>query len=374
MKKVLFLINTLNGGGAEKVLVDTVNNLDHTKYDITVQTVFDEGVYKAKLSKIINYKTIILSKNKLIKRILSRVLFTSLVIHLTYRFFIEKQYDYEIAFLEGLPTKIISKSTSKKAKKYAWVHTDLNSFPDSYKAYGTEAKEEEAYRSFDKIFCVSDAVRNEFLKKYKIPEQRVKTLYNVIDDTQILKKSHENTVLTTTIKPLFVTVGRLVTQKGYERLLRVHHRLINEGYEHALMIIGSGELHDTLADYIKENNLTKSAFLMGFQSNPHKYVSTADMFICSSIAEGYSMVVSEAVICGTPVLSTDVAGIREPIENPRYSVVVENSEQALYEGIRTILIHPEKLDVYKNELYKKQVYLKKDFLISEFEREVFNEN
>ena len=94
--------------------------------------------------------------------------------------------------------------------------------------------------------------------------------------------------------------------------------------------------------------------------------------MCSSIAEGYSTVVSESILCGTPVLSTDVAGSREPIEAPRCSVVVENSELGLYEALKNVLQSPNLIKNYKQELPFKQMHLKREYLISEFERIVFD--
>lgn len=370
--KILFLINTLNGGGAEKVLVDTVNNLDSEKYDITVQTIYDVGVFKNKLSDKVRYKSIIRSKNNIAKRIYSKILLSVLGVKFVYNHFIRSQYDYEIAFLEGLPTKVISKSTNKHCKKYAWIHTDLISNPNSLNAYGCEFNEREAYKSFDKIFCVSDSVRRSFNEKYGMNDKSV-TVYNIIDDKAIEEAGGEPVDLPVCTQPIIVSVGRLTKPKGYERLLRIHKRLIDEGYSHSLLIIGDGEQRSMLESYVKENHLDQTVFLLGFQINPHKFIKQCDLFVCSSIAEGYSTVVSESVLCGVPVLSTDVAGSLEPIEAPRCSIVVENSEQALYEGIKNILENPEKLKLYKDGLKEIQVRLRKDFLISEFERKVLDE-
>lgn len=370
MKKILFLINTLNGGGAEKALIDTVNNLIGKDYAITVQTVYDTGVFKNKLSEDINYKSIIRSNNKIFRKIASKILFFVFGVRFVYNHFVRSDYDCEIAFLEGLPTKIISNSTNSNSKKYAWIHTDLEKYPDSARVFGSELKEREAYKCFDKIFCVSNSVREAFNRKYGMVDNSV-TVYNIIDDKAIIDTSKESVDLPICPKPMFISVGRLTKPKGYERLLRVHKRLIDEGYIHSLFIVGDGEKREILESYIQDNHLSKTAFLLGFQSNPYKFIKECDLFICSSIAEGYSTVVSESVLCGTPVLSTDVAGSNEPIENPRCSVIVENSEEALYEGIKSILEHPERIKMYQDELNKIQASLNRHYLVSEFEQKVF---
>lgn len=371
MKKILFLINTLKAGGAEKVLVDTVNSLDPNKYQITVQTLLDTGENKKFLSPHVRYKTVIRAKNAFVRRVMSTLLLKVLSADLAYRLFIKEEYDYEIAFLEGQPTKIISKSTNLKGKKFAWVHIDLNAFPDSVRSYGAQENEEAAYRCFDKVICVSEAVKKEFLKKYPIEASRVDVLYNVIDDEAICLASKEAAELPDTPGPVLISVGRLTHQKGYDRLLRIHHRLIQEGLLHSLVLIGDGDQREALTSFVQRNGLSDTVTFLGYQSNPHKFVSKADLFVCSSYAEGYSMVVSEAVLCNTPVLATNVAGISEPVDHPRCSIIVENSEDALYEALKLLLREPEKLSALYVDLEQRKAALKRDHLISEFERKLF---
>lgn len=371
MKKVLFLIGSLQGGGAEKVLVDTVNALDPEKYDITLQTLFDEGVYKEKLSDHVRYKTVVSCKIPLLRKVLAKTLFYLINTRFVYKLFVQDEYDYEIAFLEGLSTKILSASTNKRAKKYAWVHIDLQAMPGSVHAYGSEQKEAAAYKRFDRVFCVSKGVEQAFRGKYPSVSTEVSTLYNILDDKAITEKAREAVKLPAATGLCFISVGRLTEQKGYARLLRVHKRLMEEGHKHSLVIMGRGELYQDHANYIRENGLDQSAYLLDFQENPYQYVSKADLFVCSSYSEGFSTVVSEAILCGTPVISTDVPGSREPEEMPRCSVIVDNDEDALYEALRDILKNPEKLEQFRKELPERQAFFRRENLLATFEREVF---
>ena len=371
MKKILFLINTLHAGGAEKILVNTVNSLDPGKYQITVQTVLDSGENKRFLAPYIRYKTMIRTKNTLLRRIMSKILLHFLGAGFVYRFLVKDDYDYEIAFLEGQPTRIISKSDNRQARKYAWVHTDLNAYPNSAFCYGSQAGEEAAYRVYDKIVCVSESVKKEFLKKYPIGEDRVDVVYNIIDDLAVGKAAMGSVELPPGPKPVLITVGRLVPQKGYDRLLRVHQRLIQEGLRHSLVIIGDGEQREALFGFVQQNGLSDTVTFLGYRSNPYQYISKADLFVCSSYAEGFSTVVSESVLCGTPVVSTEVAGAKEPADRPRCSVVVENSEEGLYGALRTLLAEPEKLTALYEDLEVRKAGLTKEYLTAEFERKLF---
>lgn len=372
MAKILFLINTLYGGGAEKVLIETVNSLDSGKHQITVQTVFDSGDAREKLSPNIRYKTIVPFKNSFLRKALVGMMIKACRARWIYNLLVREDYDYEISFLEGFPTKIISESTNKNSKKFGWVHTDLNAFPDSVHVFGSEENEKKAYERLDKVFCVSESVKNELQQKYGLDDGKVRVVYNIVDDEAIVNASKEAVELPSTLRPALISVGRLVNQKGYERLLRVHYRLIGEGHMHSLMIVGDGEDRGKLERYIRENQLCNTAFLLGCQDNPYKYMSKADLFVCSSYAEGYSTVVTESVLCSTPVLSTEVAGANEPANMPRCSIVVDNSEEALYESLRLLLAQPEKLEALYGDLGLRKAQLRKKTLLEEFERAVFS--
>ena len=95
--------------------------------------------------------------------------------------------------------------------------------------------------------------------------------------------------------------------------------------------------------------LTDRIDFLGFQSNPYKYVSKCDLFVCSSWTEGFSTAATEALIVGTPVCTTDVSGMREMLGDNEYGVITENSEEALYLGIRNLITEPGLLQMYREK-------------------------
>lgn len=367
MKKILFLINRLSGGGAEKVLIDTVNNLDSEKYDITVQTVLSGGCYVNSLAPYVKYKSMIRAKKPFFAKLMYKILIKCLPAKWTYNLKVKDNYDVEIAFLEGVPTKIISNSSNKKSKKISWLHTDLISYPVSAKTIGGEKKEKESYEKVDHIVCVSNSVKERLISKYALNAAKIKVLYNVLDDKNILEKSKEEVEVRLQQKPLLISVGRLCYEKGFDILLKVHKRLLDDGYNHSLVIVGEGNSRAELEKIINDNNLHGSATLVGFQSNPYKYISKADLFVCSSRAEGYSMVISEAAIIGVPVLSVDVSGAREPFDNPRCSIIVANDEEHLYEGLKSVLSSSVKLEELKRDVKERSTTLTTKSLIDKVE-------
>lgn len=343
MKKILFFIDTLGHGGAEKVMINLVNNLNKEKYDITVMTIFDCGVNKKYLDKGIKYKYIF-------KRVFrgNVTLCKCFTPEFLYRHIIKDRYDTLIAYLEGNTTRILSGCHDKGIKKLAWIHVEMSA-KTLFRAYRSKAECIKAYRGFDKIVGVSRTVLDSFENNTGTWDNLC-VRYNTVETEYITERSHEPIADIEMPKEelKLVTVGRLIEQKSYLRLLRIHKRLLENHIYHKLYIIGEGEQERLLREYIRDNKLENTAFLLGFKENPWKYVKKADLFVCSSWKEGFSTAVTESLIAGTPVVTTLCSGMKEMLGESEYGLIVENEEQALYEGIRKLLTDENLLQYYKN--------------------------
>lgn len=352
-KKILFLIESLSGGGAEKVLVTLVNNLDRSKFDITLCCVVNTGKYISTLNSDVHYTYIIpdISSLKGIKRwyysFLYHLVYQWLPLKWVYKLFVPQNKDVEVAFVEGFATKLLSYSTNRKSKKIAWIHTDLNNNHWTKLVYKNIKEEQMCYQQYNQIITVSDTALSAFKRIFKEVRIPIQTLYNPIDSNEILSKGKEKISCIKTSKIRLVSVGRLVHQKAYDRLLRIVNLLIQQNYPIELWIIGEGEERSKLESYIRENGLGKVVTLWGFQTNPYAYLKYCDLFVCSSVSEGYSTAVTEALILGLPVITTDCSGMNELLLNGKWGVITENSEDALYLGLKNILEHPDLLGYYK---------------------------
>lgn len=355
-KKVLFMIDSLEGGGAEKVLVDIVKNINKEKYDITVCSIWNKGVYIKEIQEYAKYiyffNNISLDTNRIIryKNILKLKIIEFFIQKanpkLLYKHFIKEKYDIEIAFLEAASTKIISTSTNKKSRKIAWVHIDLinNNYINMF--YRGNYTSKDAYMQYDQIVCVSESVKKSFIELFNLREN-VTIQYNPVDEASIIKKSQEE-INDISVSETFkiISVGRLVNQKGYDRLLQIHNRLIQEGYNYELWILGEGIERKNLESYIEENSLDKTVKLIGFQKNPYKYMKACDLYISSSRAEGYSLVIAEAMINSLPIISTDCAGPNELLNFGEYGILTENNTESLYKELKNLLDEPQLLKYY----------------------------
>jgi len=371
-KKILFLIHTLGGGGAEKVLVNLVNHLNPKNYDITLMTIIDTGIHRESLADHVNYKTIfrtpfnkpkvnsnsdsgsLLGGGGVIKKIAAsvyRIIWSFMPTKMLYNFAIKDRYDIEIAFLEGISAKLIAASPNKLSQKICWIHVDVINEKKSEKFFFSKKQEKRTYQNFNKIVCVSENVRMAFIEKFNFNKDKVYVRYNPLDSIEIIQKSNHEPVISRPEKKLIVTIGRLINQKGYDRLVRVVNTLKQDGFDFELWIIGDGLDRLNLESYLTQNNLHDYVKLLGFIDNPYKYLKQADLFVCSSYAEGFSTVASEAVILGKPVITTDCSGMKELLGyNNEYGIVTDNSEIGLYQGLKSILSDDKLFQHYKQQV------------------------
>jgi glycosyltransferase involved in cell wall biosynthesis len=253
MIKILFLIHTLRGGGAEKALVQLVNAMDKTKFDITVMTVLNTGKYIKELDSHIKYKymfkeiidTNTMNKNSFIQRLkyIKLLLYYNVfwrlnVTEYLYKKYIKEKYDVEVSFLEGISAKIISSSNNRNSKKICWIHTDLTKNKNTKKYFRNRKSEINCYSKFNEIVCVSENVKKCFLKELGIKDNESTIVrHNPLDIDTIIKNSNEDyDRISKDIRiddaKVICTVGRLETLKGYDKLLKVHKRLIENGVKH----------------------------------------------------------------------------------------------------------------------------------------------
>ena len=347
MKSVLFLIPTLDRGGAENVLVDLVNHLDPDKFRITVQTLFDRGAQKNRLREGIEYRSFLYHQFHGNSRLLALI-----PSPLLYRMIVRRRYDVVVSYLEGPTTHILAGCPYPDSGCITWVHVEMNR--DRQMSVGFRSKREalRGYRSFDRIVFVAKTVRESFERVAGESFPNGVVLYNTIDSDMILTKALEKLPDHVFSDDEFkiVSVGRIIDAKGFDRLAHVQKALKAEGYHTHVYILGTGKDRERLEAYAAENGISDSFSFLGFQENPYPYVANADLFVCSSRREGFSTAVTEALVLGVPVVSTNCSGACELFgDNDEYGIVVDQDEEALLAGIKRLLDEPELLAHYRGQ-------------------------
>lgn len=370
MKHILFFIQSLSGGGAEKVLVTLLKHIDYTQYNVTLMPFIDTGVLRDEIDKSrLNYKPVICEAKNAWQRFWNKVKY-KLIYHylpckVANRWIIpQKGVDVYIAFIEGFATKLISYSPKKKI---AWVHADLKTDPWTLNQHVFSSLDEEkkTYKRFNKVICVSQLVEQVMREHYEL--KQATTIHNPIDTNDILEKVKLPLNIDIPSSFNIVTVGRLVPEKGFDKLISVIGKLWHEGKDVQLFIIGEGRERKHLENIIHKNSLQDIVHLIGFLKNPYSLMNKMDLFVCSSIAEGYSLVIAEAMTLGLPVISTECAGPKELLDNGNYGLLVANSEQGLYDGIDELY----KNSMLLNELRQKSLTRSKVFGLIETLKEFY---
>ena len=380
MKKILFVASSLSIGGMERVLVDIANSLVGDHYDVSIITYAESArenfigeldkrisfVYKPprvfSFRKKMPYIHRYYRPDKWETRCSPRAL---------YRYYVDKKvkYDVEIAFCRGPAVKIISGSSNKQSKKYTWVHNDYRLVDPKTitKYFGDFDLAKKAYEKFDRIIAVSDEARRSFVETIGYPE-KTSTIYNMVDVEQINRKS---LVPSPRNKNCFtvISVARLIDAKGYETLLRAVKRLNDEHLQFELWLVGSGnngpcELR--LRKYAEDNNLTNVVFL-GRQLNPYVFMKQADVYICSSWREGFSISVAEALACGLPVISTSCTGPTEILDNGKYGILIHYDEDEMFEALRNAILNPASLTAYREKSLRRANDFSSEVIIKQIE-------
>lgn len=355
MKTILFLIPTFGGGGAERVLVNLVNNLDKKKYKVCVQTLFDTGINRQYLNEEVVY--IPGWKSQFPGNVRVFRLFSP---EFLYKRIIRQKYDIVVSYLEG-PTARIVAGCPYDSKLVSWVHVEQKSKEAASYSYRSLKEYEKCAQRYDRTICVAETVKRDFLLTVSL-EKPCSVLYNTNEDQEIVRKGSVRAAFIGNPDNIrIISVARLRYEKGFDRLIVAHKRLLEEGFPHEMFVLGEGSEREKLEKLIRENDVQNTFHLMGFDSNPYKYVSRADLYVCSSRREGFSTAVTEALILGVPVVSTNCSGAEELLgKNNEYGIVVENSEEGIYSGLKQMLKNSDLLQHYRDKAKERGRFFSKE--------------
>lgn len=378
-KKLLFIVPSMVGGGVERCLLNLINALDHNRYKIDILAIKSGGDLINQIPTDVGYRYTWKKEWRLFgKRIPGSDRIFSLVYQkcpekLLAKLFIKKDYDVVIDYWgqEGLKL-----ATGTKGKKIAFIHFDMNTegLQTAYFPYVSHKELKSAYASMDTIACVSKDSLDSMEKRFHFENPKLLSVkYNINLNDVILSKAEEpldeswEKFFSKKEGKILCAVGRLTWIKGYDRLIKICARLKEEGIAFKLLILGQGEEQENLEKLIDVHQLHENVILGGFHKNPYSFMKASDLFICSSHFEGFSTVVSEAVILGVPVLTTDCTGAKEILGESEYGLVTGKDDESLYEGLKKILIDENLYQRYCNAVIKRQKFFDNHVRLKETE-------
>lgn len=338
-KKILIVTNHLmNACGVFRTLTSFANSLaEEDKYDITICFMlrYDKSVLKNLNPKIKTTRAFHIPCFRGYDRLQSYLPGKFL-----YKRVVKKEkYDLEIAYCWRNPTKAVSCSTNKDAKHLLYTH-------------GHAPEAQIYYKKYDEIIAISSYSYDETVKECN-GEVPVVKFSNIFEEKNILIQAKTAPIYKKTEgKTLFVTVGRVDHLKGIDRVIHSAKKLSDEGYQFECWIIGTGAEENQYKKYVEDNKLEEYVKFLGMHPNPYNYMVQADAYLCSSTGEGYSTTCVEASVLEVPVISTDVSGAKDIVEDAEAGLVVDNSEEGVYKGMKFALENKDKLSEWKKTLTK----------------------
>ncbi len=375
MKKILFLIPTLRAGGAERVLLNLLNQVDKSKFEIDLYigsktgNLINELPNEVKLVSIFPCYFIARLSSFLYRKTGNFTLIKLFSLR------INGNYDLGISFLDGAFSEFLFHNNYTNFVKTAIViHSSYASFSNVNTSVHSPhySRMKKRYSKVDTIITVSHESMLEFKELFgEYNDMRV--IYNPINTINIIQKSREQGVFKKRDKFSFIAIGSLVPVKGFDRLIEASALLKADGYEFQLKILGTGYLQKKLEAKIKELQLSKFVQLLGFIENPYSHLKQSDVFVMSSLSEGLPTVLCEAMVLGKPVLVPDVTGCREIVQNGVYGKMVENSVYGIYVGMKEYLDAPEKVSYYSSKSIERNPLFNDNTAVASYE-ELFNNN
>lgn len=343
--KVLFRLRSLEMGGVPRVVLDLLRNLPKDKFDFTLMLNLYQGELVTEIPKDINLIIVEkgkedMSKNSFLRKIQLGIRRLKLEFYdkfpsLLYAWKVKEEFDIEVSpgYAEF---EMVLSSPNKKSRKIGWFHTDVSYDTDPKRVM----KRINLMKKFDWMIFGAAQTRQVIEDLYGVSYPKSSVIYNVIKLPEVRKKAEE---FTTDFdhRPTFVSIGRLHHRKGYAALMRVHKRLLNENLPHGIAVIGGGNEMENLKNQAKELGVEKTFLLLDSQKNPWPYVKAADYFVLPSKSESYPLTIGEVMGLHKPIISTNVGGIPEMIDDGFDGILVNFDEDEIFEAMKRFLTEPE---------------------------------
>ncbi|SDE61145.1 glycosyltransferase [Riemerella columbipharyngis] len=340
--KVLFRLRSLEMGGVPRVVLDLLRNLPKDKFELTLMLNLYQGELVSEIPEDIKVIKIEkgreqMSKNPFIQKLQLGIRRLKLEIYdrfpsLLYALKVKEDFDIEIApgYAEF---KMVLGSPNKKSKKIGWFHTDV-SYDKNQKRVNERI---ELMKQFDWMIFGAKQTRQVIEDLYGITYPKSSVIYNVIKINEARQKAKAFDASFPAVRPCFSSMGRLHSRKGYHTLMNVHKRLLDSGHHHSIFVIGGGSEMENLKNQAKELGVEDTFLLLGTQKNPWPYILASDYFVLPSQSESYPLTIGEVMALGKPIISTNVGGIPEMIEDGVDGVLVNYDENELYDAMKCFL-------------------------------------
>lgn len=370
-RKVLFIMYNLEIGGAEKSLISILNNLNYEDFEVALFLYEHKGelieqlpkevtllkelkIYKALCEGIkTNLKRgyIFLTIIKILSKLFTRVRKLPLAYD-EYLYILGEKYlpslkgEYDVAVSNIWPHNLVVNKVEAK-KKLGWIHTDYAEMPIDY------ALDKRVLMKLDNIIAVSYQCKLSLERIYPDFKNKIKVIENIVDKELIKSLGEEDIKEEVEFKEgelRLLTVARLHQEKGVDRAIGAAARLKAEGRIFKWYIIGYGMEEKVLKERVKAENLENTVIFLGKKLNPYPYYKKCHIYIQPSRFEGKAITITEAKIFNKPIITTNYFSAKDQVHHGKNGLIVENSEEGIYKGLKELMDNEELVEKFKRAL------------------------
>jgi glycosyltransferase involved in cell wall biosynthesis len=336
---VLCFISSLAGGGAERVMVDLLSNIDRSRFEPTLVLLYpyEDSPYKQNLPQDLRVVVVDRKSDSVPAKLRQALAFFQAVR--------KEKPDVILSMLTHNNIMALLSGLLFRIRVIACEHNTLSEVTkteEGGKIMGMPVAlmVKTLYRFADKIIAVSEGIKSDLISAFRLSPDAVQTIYNPVDLDRFRSLLHDSPVhpFFTEQKPVVIAMGRLTQQKGFDMLLKAFSRVLSAA-DARLVIMGEGPQRTSLEELVKELGIEEKVSLSGFQRNPYAMLAHSDIFVLSSRYEGLPMAMLEAMACGLPVIATDCrSGPREILQNGECgNLVPVGNEAAMADAILELL-------------------------------------
>jgi glycosyltransferase involved in cell wall biosynthesis len=310
-KRVLFLVPSLIGGGAQRVFSTLLRHLDRLRFEPHLGVLRPTGVYLKDIPQDVGIHDLKVAR--------VRYAAPSIV-----RFIRELHPDTVLSTLGHLNLTLMAikpllPRQTRLLIREAAVASSFLEMEVQHPAVWRWAYRY-LYRRADKIICLSDTMVEDMATEFRLPRAKLVRIYNPVDAGRVQQLAEEQEDPYPDPGARIVAVGRLCRQKGYDILMDAMPAVLQQAPDARLAILGEGPLEAELKQQSRRLRLDGAVEFLGFQQNPWPYVKHADVFVLPSRYEGLPNVLLEALALGRPAVVTDCPGAMREIRDPHLSM------------------------------------------------------
>lgn len=352
-KRVLFLIDSLTCGGAEKSLISLLPLLDYSQVDVDLLMFKRGGVFEKYVPQQVRVISHRLYGSGLVDQLSQRL--HQMCFSWNLRFGkkrhgaethwqamhqavmpLEGQYDVAIAYQQGMPTFFLATKVNA-VKKVAWINADVL-------AAGYDMDYcKQFYDKMDAVVAVSQKLFDLLSARASWMQDKLHCVYDIINPEVVRTLAQEQV---TDMNPVgdalsIVTVGRLTKPKNHLLALDAAHILKENGLDFVWYFVGEGEMRTALEQRITDLGLAENVILLGLKENPYPYMAKADVYVQTSAFEGFGMTIAEAKMLQRPVVSTNFDVIHDQIVDHQNGLIADMTPQNVAEKILELMADEE---------------------------------